>query len=412
MNKNQYFIIQLHAALTLVGYWCFHAIFSFIFGESNRSISVIYDGIQLALSLFVIRICKQDFRVTRKQPILYFYSLTLTLYAIRMVYDMMFGPFVGKVSTEMFLNDIMLIVCSMFMGGWAIVVSRRYINVDVVTRLVFFIGVVAITVIHLKIMMGASYLSKTDRMEVAQGLGALQLAKLGAIALISSIHLFMNSGKKKMLKIIYIVGFAMSGWVMLTSGSRGTFVGVVIALLLYVLFSSRKNKFILSLAVAVVAVFMVMIVPILTWLSSYFPVIAGRMLATVVDEDDSGRSEIFEETIQMILDNPIFGFSYRVTDTPYGWGPHNGILEVFVALGIPFGLLFIYFIYIRGTALALKNMANQKLLFPTVMMLFSIFASISGSSMVNNAFLFSIPFLCAASYNRLYEKRNPRINII
>ena len=341
--NNKYFIIQLHAAMTLVGYWCFHAVFSLALGESSRVLSIVYDGIQLLMSLYVIRICKRDILVKGRYSILYFFSLTLVLYAIRMVYDMFCGPFVGKVTTDMFLSDIMLIVFSLFTGSYAIVASRRYINVDAVTRIVFYIGILGIISILLNIIMGASYLSKNSRMDVSQGLGTLQLAKLGAIVIMASIHLIINSGKQTVQKLVYSIGLIMGVWLMLTSGSRGSVVGVVIALGAYLLFSFRRNKFVLILAITIVILIMVMLVPILTWLSDYFPVFSSRMLSTIIDEDQGEREEIFEKAIQFIMDNPIFGYSYRVEGSVTGWGPHNGILEIFLALGIPYGILFVYF---------------------------------------------------------------------
>ena len=191
----------------------------------------------------------------------------------------------------------------------------------------------------------------------------------------------------------------------LASGSRGGVVGLVVALGVYFVFSSRRNVFLIFIAVLAVVLFIIYLVPILIWLADYFPVISERMLMTVLENDQSERDEIRRQAINVILKNPILGFSYRLYEFSTGYRTHNGILDVTLALGIPIGLLFVFFVYIKGALFAIKNMVHKQFFYPTVMMIFVLVSSLSSSSITDNGFNFAICLLCSACfYGRLHSK--------
>lgn len=84
------------------------------------------------------------------------------------------------------------------------------------------------------------------------------------------------------------------------------------------------------------------------------------MLAEGVIDDTSGRDEIWEQSIQMIEERPIFGWGlggeyYRLamlengaipTEDLHTFTPHNGVLQNFVNFGIVFGLIINIIIFI------------------------------------------------------------------
>ena len=405
MNKTRYFVIQLNAVMLLLGYWFFHAIVTLVIGESSRVMSIVFDGIQLIMSLYVIAVCHRDFVIEEKGTGLVFFSILLVLYSLRMFIDMIGGPFVGKLPTEVFLNDILLTVVGTFIPVWSFIISRKYIDVDTVVKFIFWVGLIIILAVRLNAQnIGNIDVYEEERMSGGQGLGSLVLVKVGAFVVMAAIHLLLNPlSKRKYLKIFYVLGLMMGVWIALASGARGGVVGLVIAVGTYFVFSSRHTVFLIVIAVIAVILVIVNIVPILTWLSDFFPVFGRRMLATVIENDQSDRQELRRQAIEITLNHPFFGYSYRMLPTPTGFRTHNGILEVSIALGIPVTILFIYFVYIKGVFLSLKNMINKSLIFPTTAAIFALSSSMSSSSISNGAFDFSVCFLFIACYYYLKQ---------
>ena len=405
MNKTRYFVIQLNAVMLLLGYWFFHAIVTLVIGESSRVMSIVFDGIQLIMSLYVIAVCHRDFVIEEKGTGLVFFSILLVLYSLRMFIDMIGGPFVGKLPTEVFLNDILLTVVGTFIPVWSFIISRKYIDVDTVVKFIFWVGLIIILAVRLNAQnIGNIDVYEEERMSGGQGLGSLVLVKVGAFVVMAAIHLLLNPlSKRKYLKIFYVLGLMMGVWIALASGARGGVVGLVIAVGTYFVFLSRHTVFLIVIAVIAVILVIVNIVPILTWLSDFFPVFGRRMLATVIENDQSDRQELRRQAIEITLNHPFFGYSYRMLPTPTGFRTHNGILEVSIALGIPVTILFIYFVYIKGVFLSLKNMINKSLIFPTTAAIFALSSSMSSSSISNGAFDFSVCFLFIACYYYLKQ---------
>lgn len=402
MNKKKYNLIQIHAALSLIGYWFFQSIFVRFYGETTQLSSIVYEGGQLALSLYVISICtplKKHYG--SKHTMLTFFSILLILYALRMVFDMVGGPFRDKVPPIQFLRDFLLVVCLCFTAAWALIASRHWLDVDKITKIVFWLGIVSILFILSdlqSVALQSDY--EEQRMEVSGGLSSLSVVRLACITVIAGVHLLINGADKYFYKAVYLAGIVLGIWLSLASGSRGGIVGLVIGIGAYFLFSSRRNPLLVGGTVVILVLFVVNIVPILTFLADYFPVFSNRMLMTILENDQSTRDELRKQAYDLIFDNPIFGYSYRMLAGGSGYRTHNGILDVMLALGIPVGLLFIYFVYIRGSLLAIKNMTNKTLFFPTVMMVFVLVTSISSSSITDSGFNFAFILLCAVCYRK------------
>lgn len=397
MNNSKYKIVQLHAALTLVGYWLFQSVFVRIYGETTQLSSIVYEGLQVVLSIYVLIICKRDSVVFgKKEPILAFYSVLLILYSLRVVFDIFFGPFSGKVAPLTFLQDFLLIVCLTFLAAWALIASRKWLDVDLIAKLVFWMGIVAIVFIRSDLQsIGVEADYTQQRIEVSGGLTSLAVVRLAVFVVIAAIHLLLNTPNHNKIKYVYLLGLIVGVWMSLASGSRGGVVGLVIALGLYFIFSSRRSPLLIILAILVVVVIVVNIVPILVWISDFFPVFSDRMLSTILENDQSTRDEIRKEAINCIYQNPIFGYSYRLYYYTSGYRTHNGILDVALALGIPMGILFVYFVYIKTTFIAIKNMVDKRLFYPTVMLLFVLVSSMSSSSITDSGFNFAVCLLCA-----------------
>lgn len=405
MSKNNVFIIQLNAVLLLLGYWLMHSVVTLALGQSGRNFSIIYDAFQAAVSVYVLIICRKDFFVESGRSFLSFYSILLVLYSFRMFFDMGLGPFANVIPQSWFINDLLYTVVGTFLTVWAIIASRKWIDINKVVTLVFWMGLVTTlaVIVNLK-MQGLSTIYEDERLDAGQGLGTLALVKIGAILVFAAIHLLLNNKNLFIFKAIYIIGVIIGGWLMLASGSRGGVVGTVLALGVYFLASSRRNVFMIGLSVAAIVMVLINIVPILDWVSNYFPVFGQRMLNTILEDDQGSRDSIRADAIRVTLEHPLFGYSYRLYPTQTGFRAHNGILEVFIALGIPMGLVFTYFVYIKGFIMAYKKMIDKRFFFPATFAVFALVSSFTSSSISNNVFCFAICMLgCVYYYQQTQE---------
>lgn len=399
MNQKKKLVIQLHAVASLLGYWFFHAIVILALGSSSTTVSIIYDAIQLLLALYVLFICRRDIVVESGCTQLKFFSLLLVLYTVRMFYDMAFGPFVGQVSTSMYLFDITITVGGTFVSVWAIIAGRKYIDIDKIVRLVFWIGIATAVAVLLKNnAIGESDVYEEGRMIGGQGLTSQHLARLGAIVVMASLHLLLNKEKRLTMKGFYFAGLIISGFLTLASGARGAVAALIVALGVYYVFSTRRSPLQVAMALVSVVLVVINIVPILIWISDYFPIFGQRMLRTILEDDQSGRAEIRRRAWEVTINNPLVGYSYRLFGSESGFRAHNGILEVSIALGIPITILYVYYVYIKGALIAVKNMTNRQLLFPTAMGVFALVASLAASSISNCVFDFAFCILVIACY--------------
>lgn len=401
MNKNKIlvFLVQCNAILFLLGYFFMHSFLSVAVGESTRTASILYNGLQLALSIYIIVKCHRDFLVEKGKSLLLILSITMVLYALHMVFDITQGPFVGRVPRSILNTDFITIVGGLFFPTWAMICSRKYFDIQFVSKGVFWFGLITCSFVILDIRMnGISF--QEGRMEVGQGLHTLALARLGAITLMASFHVLVCVKK---YRIWSIIGLLLGGFVALASGSRGGVAGVVVAMGVYFVMSLRKRPFLMLISVLFVIFIAVNIVSVLEWVGDFFPIISGRMLDTVIEGDQGGREGLRKSAIKLIIDNPIIGYGYRLNADETGYGPHNGILDIFLCLGIPMGLLFLYYVYIKGAFFAILMMKDKQFAFPCLMTVFSIVSSMSGSSLSSNYFNFSM-VLVGISYYYHYKR--------
>ena len=402
ITKSKYSIIQLHAALTLFGYWCVHSVVTLFSGGSSRLVSIGYDVFQLVLSTYVIAICFRDIISTRKKAYLTIYSILLLLYSARMFLDMWGGPYIGQLPQSVFMNDILQTVFHTFLGAWAMIASVRYLNIDRIVKWTFYLGLIAVLCAFVSLRTGGIDISyEEERLSYGGGLGTLALVKIGAIEVIAALHIVLNSKKGK---LFYLAGGGLGLWICFASGSRGGIVGLVIALLFFWLMSSRRNVLLSVIAIVGVILFIINLEPILIWLGDFFPILSRRMLNTILEHDEGNRELLRQAAYDRIWENPIFGYSYRLRADLTGYGCHNGILDFTLALGIPAGIVFAVSVYGWGIIMAARMMSNKRLFFPSVMAIFAFTASMTGNA-TDGVFCFAVVLLAAAYYYNSGENR-------
>lgn len=398
MKHYKHHIIQLNVALTLMGYWFVSALFGMFVGETTSSVSVGYRLFSVIISFVVILLCKNDIRIEKNRSIFVFYSFVQTLYTLRILIDITGGPFASMLPADVFMKDLIYIVGGIFTPVFSIIISRKYLDIELITRYVYWIGLITILmVMYTQSLMDITYSYEEERMDGGRGLGTLALVKIGAIELLAAIHLMMN-GKHKYL---YIIGAVLGTWLVLASGSRGGLVALIVALGYAMLVYSKKNILLSIFVIAIVILMVVNIIPILKWLAGYFPVVSERLLMSILENDQSGRAELRAHAMELITTNPFLGYSYRLGSSLTGYGCHNGLLDIMLALGVPIGLVFAYFIYIKSIILLSRTLAYKALFFPSVLCLFAIIHTLSGSGITNNVFGAAV-CLMAASYYYAY----------
>ncbi len=401
MSKVKYYIIQYNAVLFLLGYLLMHAVSFVAFDGASRSASIVYDAFQAILSLYVMGVCYKNIVVEPRRSLLTALAIIMTLYAVRIFIDIFVGPFSTILSSQVMWNDFLQIVGVSFLPTWSIISSRKHIDIEKVSEGVFWVGLIVCVLIVLGFRLRGMVDSfEEERITAGGGLSSLAIAKVGAIEVIAALYMLLN-GKKN--KIIYIVGLILGGFIMLASGSRGGVAGCVIAIAVYLIWSTRKKTLLMLLGVTAVVLFFVNLVPILMWLSDYFPVLSNRMLAAVIEADQSGRQTLREQALYLISDNSIFGYGYRLNTDVSGYGPHNGLLEVFLCLGLPIGILFSYFIYAKGIWYALLMIEDRRFVFASLMAIFAIVSSMSGSSLSTSSFDFALAFVGIAYYYHFHR---------
>lgn len=399
MSKIAYNYIQIFAVVALMGYWFTNSFATYIFGDTSLAVSVVYWAVLLAMSILSMHICRRDIRI-RDNSFLKYYAIIMLAYTIRMFIDMIIGPFVGIVPIRMFYTDILLTGCGVFTTTFALISCRHYLNIDRISQLVYWVGLLIILIIPYITELDVENMQDSEeRMDAGRGMGSLTLVKIGVIEVIVAIHLLLNQKQK----YLYIPGLVLAIWTALASGSRGGVIALIIALFYFLIVCYRKNIFMLFSVIIGAYAFAVNIIPLLEWLSQYFPVIGQRMIEMIVENDQSGRELLRERAYQLIYQNPILGYSYRLSPSETGYSCHNGVLDIFLAFGVPFGLFVLYMVYFKSIVMSTKLIMHKKYFMPVVMALWVVIASMSASGITDATFCFSICLLGTVYYRERHN---------
>jgi len=397
-----YKLVNVFAVLTIVGFWGMHSILFTFFGGGTTLASVTYRGIQLVLSIIIVVWCFNDIKHSLRIGYYFLLLTIMILYTLRMIFDKYWGPFVSALPPGVFTNDILYIAVSIFTGAYGMIAGYKYLDVKFISKLVFYLGLLSVTLLLLSLYQKGNLMAfEDDRLDLGGGLGTLALVKLGAVTFLAGFHMFFNRLGNR---VIILLGMAMSTFLMLASGSRGGLVALVITMMIFVIVHNRKNLFLTISGAIILLIIIINLVPILMWLSGYFPVIGERLLLTVVDGDEGNRDILRDRVYALILNNPIFGYSYRMNTDITGYTTHNGILDVTLALGIPMGVIYVIVFYFKLGIKAISKLQNLEMLLPASMVVFTIVASFSGASITDNIYIFSVCLFVSCLYSPQMDK--------
>jgi len=181
--------------------------------------------------------------------------------------------------------------------------------------------------------------SLAGRYDANSTVNTINYGQMGCAMSIVSIFGFMNN-RIKHGKIIYVLLFFLGIISIIKAGSRSPVVVLAAVSVIYLL---ARAGFIKGILIG-------SIVLLVLWLSMGFLVelteamgssLSSRMVTAVEKGETSGRSAIYENTLNIISDSLLFGDYYLI---PSGVGrngyPHNFFLEAFLTMGLVGGIPF------------------------------------------------------------------------
>lgn len=222
---------------------------------------------------------------------------------------------------------------------------------------------------------------RTSSVGYSMSIGYLLLFQL----LIVLLHFFLQ---KKIVDLIFI---GVDVFFILIYGSRGPLLCVAFCGCLYVITETSLNggkKLIISLlAITIVWNGEYIVNSILSFLPNDL-IGSSRTISMYLKgqltSSDSGRGLIFQEYMQLINTRPLTGFGLA-GGWRYSSYPHNIIIELMLAFGIPIGLfLFLCLLYCSIRGLNQKNNEERRL--------FSIFLSFCISLLYSGSFVMTLEF--------------------
>ncbi|MBN1214621.1 MAG: O-antigen ligase family protein [Candidatus Lokiarchaeota archaeon] len=202
----------------------------------------------------------------------------------------------------------------------------------------------------------------------------------------------MNNRKQKFLFLVLLILFNYS---LVVAGLRAAFLGLVIfyfiGIIIHILKNRRREKywfnFFISLLILITIVLFFYIHKDENRQSSLIKILTEN---EITDSSFSARSEILNESLELIKENPIFGIGFggfRGTETEATryWTkyPHNIFIELYVEFGI-FSIL--YLVLILYSIKRLFEFNKIVLIF----FLFNLFLALFSKDYSSNPFLFSL----------------------
>lgn len=192
---------------------------------------------------------------------------------------------------------------------------------------------------------GTAVISTERGMErlAIEGLNPNYLAYMLAMSVAIIVGLILNNSFKKLWHKILLVVLAVPQVMMiLSSGSRGGLVALMLGLFLYITpmgLSGKRLVVMIGGAIAMCAI---------AYVALQSPVVSERVGATVERNHQESRSEIYYEAFLMVQERPVLGWGPKENEANlgrrlgyYSKNPHNLYLQALTQTGIVGGFLLI-----------------------------------------------------------------------
>jgi len=176
-----------------------------------------------------------------------------------------------------------------------------------------------------------------------KGLNPNYIAYMLAMSVAILVGFSLTNSFKKLWHKVFFVGLAVPQVMMiLSSGSRGGFVVLMLGLLLYLTpVDLTRKRLVMMIGGAIVAC-------AIAYVALLDPVVSGRLGTTVEKNHEESRNVIYYTAFQMVEERPIFGWGPKENEAKLGrrlgrWqmNSHNLYLQVLLQTGFVGGSLLI-----------------------------------------------------------------------
>ncbi len=333
----------LYAVVIVIGL-CGHPLAAgatYFLGVDNTPVSALLRALTAGAALLLIIVCLGSRRSRWSNYLLICIGVFWLLYFARLVEATVFSEFpLGHDRLRYWMFAVL--GCAVPMFGLALRPTQSE-EFDRIFRWVFALLAIA------GVMAAFGPLQKEGRLTLI-ALNPISVGHLGAAVSILSVWWLMYRGVPTALQAILVMLAGMLGlYLMAAGGSRGPLVAFGATLIFLILVSRIRQA---AIMVAVAAAIGAIVVLLALLLEGEFGFSAfSRLFAQnhLEDDDVSVRLLLYREALEGILAHPWTGFAI---ETPsHRVYPHNIILEVFMAVGVIGGGLFLLVV----TGLAVKG---------------------------------------------------------
>lgn len=357
-TKLNIFLSTFNFVLMFVGYQLATSLFLPVSSDIegiSRSVTVPYRGFALLVSLIVIilNIKSKVGKTPLALKVLWIFWIALI---IRIFYD-------TNIRIDVHLNNTLQLwlyvfgIC--FPAMYSVMKSYRFIDMNKALKWVYFGTVLTLL---LSLFSNTSlFMDSTEIAGRAEGniaFNTISFGYLGTSGVILSMFLLSKGGVSLIRKFIYVAVILLSFFVMVRAGSRSPVLALTVIVLFW-LFARGRNILLGSVIIAIATtILIVFIEPILNFMGNISPVMESRLRLGIYEQNSSGRDLLYEEAINLFVNNPILGEQFALFDNFGAFNySHNIILDAFMGLGILGGLSMIYFLWIsiKKSYLAIKN---------------------------------------------------------
>lgn len=350
MNKLEFKNINytsIFYILLLAGYILISGL-PYVFSVESRVITVPFRAFVLGVSMLLIGYnfyFDRNFKFDKSD---YFFILFWIVYIVNVYLSFKNYDFSEKVKlkeTEFYLRIIG--VC--FLPSLAVLtLNPKKVNYKLVFNVVY---VVIFIILLLNVLIGINY-NHQGRSSGFLSTYSINFGHIGVTLVIMSFYNIMfNVTKAKYINFLMVFGFLIGTYILYASGTRGPLIAYIVAIS-YILYLKKEYRYLFALyailAAAVIA---------LVFLNSQNETIGengffARVTKMIVSGDSSGRGKIYLDSINVIIENPLFGGRFLLFDGTYS---HNIFLEILMAMGA-FGMI-IYFMFFKD---CIKDIVNLK----------------------------------------------------
>lgn len=344
-NRHNIFLTTLLFILTFVGYQfstTFLLPISSDVENASRMVTVPYRIIELLLSIIVI-FANISNKIKKNDIITMLLLLFFIFYFTRITYELYFDEHstIRDYFRETVINYTYLII-----SPAVIAIYLGYNKIDLNKAVIWIYSAMAICSVIILINNNMVMSSEiTSRLDANLGMNSIGYGQFSVSTILMSIFFFLRS-EKVVYKIVHILICIISFIALVLAGSRGPIFSLF-SVGLFWLFSKSKN-YVLGLLIVILCLCLMYVYSdqILNLIGDISPVMQKRIMASIYENDLSGREIYYKNAIDIFTNNPFIG-NQLVTN--YGVYTHNFILDILMALGllgfIPFIIVFISLFY-------------------------------------------------------------------